>query len=87
VDGYSGDASDALAGPVGQYAIEVSNGMMFTTADSDNDDYTGNCAVDRGGWWYRRCSVSFINKDATTVWVADSWNADVQASCMLVKLN
>ena len=67
--------------------IEISNGMMFTTLDSDNDDWSGNCAVYRGGWWYQACSASFINIDAVAPWVTDSYTADVQATRMMVKLN
>ena len=49
VTGYSGNAGDGL----GHH-----NGMMFTTKDSDNDQYSsGNCANSRSGaWWYNDCN-------------------------------
>ena len=37
------------------------NGMYFSTKDSDNDQYSQNCALlygsvkPAGGWWYHRC--------------------------------
>jgi len=40
VDGYSGDAGDAMA--VSQFSSFISNGMKFSTPDSDNDGW---------GWW------------------------------------
>ena len=86
VDGYSGDAGDALAGPVDPR--DVNNGMMFTTLDSDNDGYAeGNCAVTRGGWWHKLCSLSIINTDTDGLWVIVRLTIDVQASRMFVKLN
>ena len=38
----------------------ISNGMYFTTTDSDNDNSpTANCAVAaHGGWWYRDCQAT-----------------------------
>nr|XP_029722967.1 angiopoietin-1-like isoform X2 [Aedes albopictus] len=51
---YSGSASDGLS---------YSEGMKFTTWDSDNDQATDyNCAIDRqGAWWYRKCTNSNLN--------------------------
>ena len=58
VSGYSGNAGDALI---------YSNGVMFTTYDRDNDqwtnsDYDENCAVyEGGGFWYRGCGWCHVN--------------------------
>jgi len=66
VNGYSGDAGDALQfegdyngnGCVGCY---YHDGMNFTTYDQDNDLSDGNCAPTRGGgWWYNNCFESCL---------------------------
>jgi len=88
VDGYSGDAGDALAGHASAHV--VSNGMKFTTVDSDNDYNSLNCASfsPHGGWWHASCAASLINMDDVGVWsVASVPVFDVQVSRMLVKLN
>ena len=87
VAGYSGDAGNAMAA-AGSVWI-TSNGLPFSTPDSDNDVWSGNCADNEGsGWWFGECSVSHVNKDTNAIWQEDPngiWN--VQASRMLVKLN
>ena len=88
VDGYSGDAGDAMTGQ--ESPIEDSNdGMMFTTPDSDNDVFGLNCAdmTGGGGWWYQGCGATYTNIDTNGLWVLDGYTADVQASRMLVKLD
>ena len=36
--------------------------MAFTTKDSDNDKYGGNCAtMFKGRWWYAGCHQSNLN--------------------------
>ena len=53
VAGYSGDATDSFT---------RHNGMKFTTKDSDNDVYGGNCANRfKGGWWYDSCHEANLN--------------------------
>ncbi|XP_050075275.1 ficolin-2-like [Anopheles maculipalpis] len=53
IDGYSGSAGDCLGD---------AKGMKFTTLDSDNDLWGGNCAVGySGAWWYKDCHSSNLN--------------------------
>jgi len=89
VDRYSGDASNAMM--TQEFPDWISNGKMFSTPDSDNDDNgdLGHCAWD-GGWWHGDCSRSPINRDTYGIWgtwVGGSWEEDVQASRMMVRLN
>ncbi|XP_060587175.1 microfibril-associated glycoprotein 4-like isoform X2 [Ruditapes philippinarum] len=35
--------------------LGYSNGMAFTTYDSDNDLHLSNCANSGSGWWHRSC--------------------------------
>jgi len=89
VDGYSGDAGNAMMTRL-PGIITDANGMMFTTPDSDNDvNPYGSCAEHLScGWWLGWCTVSNINQDADGMWETDSPPvADVQFSRMLVKLN
>jgi len=85
VDGYSGDAGDAMR--VAQYPAYVANGRLFTTSDSDNDGWgQGNCAVgSQSGWWYGQCSTTNLNREAYGIWVTGTPVYDVQASHMLLK--
>ena len=52
VGGFQGTTTDPMA---------YHNGMYFTTIDSDNDQWSKNCAIDNrgstptGGWWYNVC--------------------------------
>ncbi|XP_065896391.1 fibrinogen C domain-containing protein 1-like [Dysidea avara] len=52
VSGFQGTTPDLMA---------RHNGMNFTTKDSDNDRWDGNCALlyaparPAGGWWYNDC--------------------------------
>ena len=54
VAGYSGNA--------GRDCFSYHDGMMFTTYDRDNDPWTSNCAVHRGGgFWYKTCAQVEVN--------------------------
>jgi len=89
VDGYSGDAGNAIADAYSlPWMAQLNN---FTTVDSDNDQSAqSNCASHRGGgWWYGSCSVSYLNSITNVCWSIGS-NEDVQdvaTSRMLVKIN
>jgi len=50
VDGYSGDAGNAIMSA--QWPNWVANGMLFTTPDSDNDNRPNDNCGRAGGWWY-----------------------------------
>jgi len=89
VTGYSGDAGNALMIVAPEYNLK-SNGKMFSTPDSDDDDWVGDscAAYESCGWWFAECSASNINKDTDGIWTTGSpFVFDVQASRMLVKLN
>ncbi|XP_076805231.1 angiopoietin-related protein 6-like [Clavelina lepadiformis] len=65
VSRYSGNAGDSLT---------HHNGHPFSTEDSDNDSYSGNCATLRGGsqgWWFVSCGHSYLNG----VWMRQSSGA------------
>ncbi|XP_035530819.1 fibrinogen beta chain [Morone saxatilis] len=66
VNGYSGTAGNGfLQGSLELFGenrtMTIHNGMMFSTYDRDNDNWTPGdpskqCAKeDGGGWWYNRC--------------------------------
>ena len=50
VGGFQGTTTDPMA---------YHNGMNFTTRNSDNDQWSKNCALwsgPGGGWWYKSCA-------------------------------
>ncbi|KAJ8281137.1 hypothetical protein GJAV_G00063980 [Gymnothorax javanicus] len=63
---HGGDAGDAFDGvsfgdPSDKF-LTSHNGMQFSTADKDNDKFTGNCAKQEGsGWWMNRCHAGNLN--------------------------
>ncbi|KAM9335169.1 fibrinogen beta chain [Symphorus nematophorus] len=72
VDGYTGTAGDSfLEGSSELFGenrtMTIHNGMMFSTYDRDNDNWTPGdpskqCSrEDGGGWWYNRCHSSNPN--------------------------
>ena len=58
VGGFQGTTTDPMA---------YHNGMNFTTKDSDNNQWSKNCAKDNwdptptGGWWYNQCAYVQLN--------------------------
>ena len=86
VDGYSGDAGDAMTAAL--YSQWNANGMMFSTVDSDNDGCPPcDCASFWGvGWWYNWCTTSVLSRDGLRSWTTGGPHNDVQASRMLVKV-
>ena len=64
---FGGDAGDAFGGhdfgddPSDKFYTSH-NGMMFSTYDSDNDNFHDNCALQEGsGWWMNRCHAAHLN--------------------------
>jgi len=54
VSGYSGNTGDG--------GFLHQDGMMFSTYDRDNDQWSINCAASRGGgFWYKHCSLADVN--------------------------
>ena len=41
--------------------IAYHDGMSFSTTDQDNDQSSGNCALNSGGWWYNNCYYARFN--------------------------
>ena len=66
-------------------SFSYNNGMMFTTKDSDNDRWRGNCAASFGnGWWFFECHVSNLNgvttrnlKSRRTLWLGKDGEASL----------
>ena len=60
VGGYSGSISSS-------YALYY-NGMKFSTPDNDNDEYSGNCAVNyKSGYWYKNCNHIILNRQPPSI--------------------
>jgi hypothetical protein len=56
IAGYNGTAGNSMS------AAHSLNGRPFSTKDHDNDQRSGNCAVDcHGAWWYNTCTYSNLN--------------------------
>jgi len=62
---------------------------MFSSPDSDNDVWPGGRCAQLGGWWFGKCSASYLNvAHDYGIWVSGYVGVwDLQASRMLVKLN
>ena len=62
VTGYCGNAGDAFNDD--HHVNWQANGMPFSTPDVDNDQNpSGNCATNfSGGWWFKWCSTSCVNR-------------------------
>ena len=75
VGGFQGTTTDPMA---------FSNGMNFTTKDSDNDQWENNCALayapisPQGGWWYKTCWRIDPNnsyKHFEGIYLSNKWHA------------
>lgn len=70
-------------------------GMLFTTYDQDNDEYSdGNCgAIYGGGWWFKWCHIAHLHGP----WASSEWiypwypsvisGTYIQETLMMVKPN
>jgi len=87
VDGYSGDAGNALAENTFNI-LSVANFKRFSTFDNDNDAwFHGSCTADTG-WWFGHCSTSNLNGAfGGALWDTNEPPQHVQATRMLVKVN
>lgn len=86
VDGYSGDAGDAMAAAVTNPLYNANN-MMFSTPDRDNDACPCSCAVERNhGWWFQHCTYNSLNYDSYSIWQTSAHVYDVKTSHVLVKV-
>jgi hypothetical protein len=84
VNGYSGDAGDALMSA--QSPWWSNNGSPFTTFDADHDNNpTSNCAGGNGGWWLNYCTTSSLNWPHAAIWTVGDAINDVQRSRMMIK--
>ncbi|XP_078263254.1 fibrinogen-like protein 1-like protein [Rhinoraja longicauda] len=71
---YHGTATDALTKDTEAY---IHDNQKFTTKDSDNDNYSQNCAklelngIPGGGWWYNACAGANLNRRNVVYWQND----------------
>jgi len=77
VTGYSGDAGDAMTTTL--WSAWKSDGMMFSTPDSDNDARVGDTCAGISGWWFRYCSACCVNYDTDGIWTTGIAVFNVQA--------
>ena len=86
VDGYSGDAGDAMR--KAQLARLDADGKMFSADDSDNDECPICHCGSLGGWWFAWCSASCLNHGVgDSIWTTGATYFDVKASRMLVRVD
>ena len=75
VAGYSGNAS--------YDSMYISNGMMFSTYDRDNDRNPYNCAAHfGGGFWYKTCDNCGVNNVRSFIWAGLPGGRQLQKSRM-----
>ena len=81
VFGYGNCLIFSNAGGGGDDELSYQSGQMFSTFDRDNDQASGNCAVERGGgFWFKNCgswclnchyfnSVAAVDLQSTHMWL------------------
>ena len=58
---------EGFTGIGGNY-FATHNNMKFTTADNENDNWSGNCASHyKSGWWYNVCCKINLNRQPPEV--------------------
>ena len=94
VSGYCGDAGNGLAFTT--VATSNQNGAKFSTTDSDNDNYSGNCVtvVNGGAFWWNSCGYCCLTTPYLTQYyywhpltdIQVSSSDQLKASRMMIKL-
>ena len=64
VSGKRGNASDPFSND---------SGMRFTTKDRDNDFSTGNCAKNKGPWWFYTCDHACLTEEYASNEAGINW--------------
>ena len=72
ITGYTGTAGDAMS---------FHNGQRFSTYDSDNDAYPGNCAaLNSGGFWFSHCYNACLTCSGS---ISFSWQPFQLNACLV----
>ncbi|XP_037707301.1 angiopoietin-related protein 7-like [Drosophila subpulchrella] len=73
-------------------SLRYSEGLKFSTIDSDNDGISSNCALSHSGaWWYNNCSYSRLNgkylrgSTGTIIWHGFGGNNNLAFTQMMIR--